>query len=92
MARRQPDAVSRLASRAKVTGSQARKQMRSRVFAAMASMTFAPRAGARRIEKDEVGPRHARDPLLDRRVDELHVRRRVGLRAVMRDARALDRR
>src|ERR1043166_7376544 len=49
-----------------------------------------PGAGTRRVEKDEVGPWHVVDPLLDRRVHQLHVRGRVHLRALMRRSRSLD--
>src|SRR3954462_1190809 len=50
------------------------------------------RADARRIEENEVGARHPPDPPFDRRVHQLHIRRHVPLRVLVRDARALDRR
>src|SRR5436305_8787751 len=48
------------------------------------------RAGARRIEEDEIGRRHPVRVLLDRRVYELDVRRDVAPRVFDSHARALD--
>src|SRR5205085_559884 len=49
---------------------------------------FAARPGAGRIEKDEVGLRHAGDPLLDRGVNGL--RGRVDFQIAVGDGRAFD--
>ena len=57
--RRQPDAISRLASREKVTGSQERYAITSRVFSPDRADDFGTRPGARRIEEEEVGVREA---------------------------------
>ena len=66
--------------------------MISFVCAPIASMTFASRPRARRIEEDEVHLRESADLLLDRRRDHLHVLRHVHARVANGDGRALDHR